>query len=235
MEDINEKKKTAFPTAREGKRHTTPLSFGEGQGGEAVVGDSVARFFVSEIFYSLQGEGRWTGRAAIFVRFSGCNLRCPFCDTDFSRYREMTEEEIIDAVGQWPQCKFIVFTGGEPTLQLTDSLVAKLKARGYFMTVETNGTHPVPEGIDWITCSPKTAFVNNDALRITRCDEVKVVYDGIHAISDYGLDCRYRYVQPCDTGDAFTTEANLRGAIAYVQQHPQWQLSLQVHKILKIQ
>lgn len=120
---------------------------------------------VNEIFYSLQGEGRWMGRPAVFLRMSGCNLRCPFCDTDFKGYKEMTAEEIADACAQkGGECQFIVITGGEPTLQVDATLTQTLHAKGFYLAMETNGTHPIPEGIDWVTCSPKGDFTEGGAV-----------------------------------------------------------------------
>ena len=92
---------------------------------------------INEIFYSLQGEGRYTGRAAVFIRFSGCNLRCPFCDTDFREYREMTLGEIIAKAGQWKDCGFVVLTGGEPSLQVDGRLVKALHDAGFYVAIET--------------------------------------------------------------------------------------------------
>ena len=190
---------------------------------------------VNEIFYSIQGEGRWAGRAAVFVRFSGCNLKCPFCDTDFTAYREMTANDIlgeVSAVGS--DCRFIVITGGEPTLQVDAKLVDLLHERGYYLAMETNGTHPVPEGIDWITCSPKSAFVANGIVAINEASEVKVVFDGIHEVSDCGIAANYYYVQPCDVGDKDRNAQILKQTVAFVQSHPRWQLSLQLHKIINV-
>lgn len=190
---------------------------------------------VNEIFYSIQGEGRWAGRAAVFVRFSGCNLKCPFCDTDFTAYREMTANDIlgeVSAVGG--DCRFIVITGGEPTLQVDAKLVDLLHERGYYLAMETNGTHPVPKGIDWITCSPKSAFVANGAVAIKEASEVKVVFDGIHEVSDCGIAANYYYVQPCDVGDKDRNAQILKQTVAFVQSHPRWHLSLQLHKIINV-
>ena len=112
---------------------------------------------VNEIFYSLQGEGGRTGQASIFIRLAKCNLACSFCDTDYERGVKMTLEEVLGEIEGWP-CKWIVWTGGEPTLQLTDEVVAFFKERGYYQAIETNGTRRVPIGIDYITCSPKQHF-----------------------------------------------------------------------------
>ena len=106
---------------------------------------------INEIFYSLQGEGRFTGSPAVFVRFSGCNRRCPFCDTDHLDGDEMSAQEIVDAVSKYP-CDIVVITGGEPALQLTSELVDMLHGIGRRVHVETNGSLPLPVNVDWITC-----------------------------------------------------------------------------------
>ena len=109
---------------------------------------------VNEIFYSLQGEGLNMGRASIFIRLSKCNLSCSFCDTEYESGTEMSLEELRDHIAQWP-CRRIIWTGGEPTLQLTEEVVAYFKALGYHQSIETNGTRRPPHGLDYITCSPK--------------------------------------------------------------------------------
>lgn len=193
------------------------------------------KYRVNEIFYSIQGEGRWAGRAAIFIRFSGCNLTCSFCDTDFKDFEEMDESDILDRVQSiGGECKFIVLTGGEPTLQVDDTLVDMLHHQGYYLSMETNGTHPVPQGIDWVTCSPKTLFVKNGMVAIKKASEVKVVFDGKHEISDAGIDAEFYYVQPCDVGDKDENANILLQTVTFVKSHPKWQLSLQQHKILNI-
>ena len=111
-------------------------------------------FRVNDIFYSLQGEGHNTGRAAVFIRFAGCNLRCSFCDTEFDSYREMTSEEIIAAIASYP-ARFVVLTGGEPTLQVDEAFVDQLHHHGYEVAMESNGTRPAPRNLDWLTVSPK--------------------------------------------------------------------------------
>ena len=192
-------------------------------------------YYVNEIFYSLQGEGRWAGRSAVFVRFSGCNLRCPFCDTDFAAVVEMSADDILREVRLLTRdCKFIVLTGGEPTLQVDDSLIALFREQGFFLSMETNGTHPVPEGIDWLTCSPKEAFVCQATPVIKSASEVKVVFDGEHEVSDYGIQAEYYSVQPCDVGNEARNADILKQTIDFVMAHPKWQLSLQQHKILNM-
>lgn len=187
---------------------------------------------INEIFYSLQGEGRNTGRAAIFVRFSGCNLRCPFCDTDFASYQEMSVEDILDAIEPYSS-RFVVLTGGEPTLQVDDAFVAVLHSYGYELAIETNGTRPVPKGIDWVTVSPKEPFVGDKGrLAVKSCNELKCVFDGIHPVSDYGIKADYHYLQPCDTGDSHRNQMICKACIDYIQTHPEWRLSLQTHKLM---
>ena len=117
---------------------------------------------VNEIFYSLQGEGFHTGTAAVFVRLSGCNLQCPFCDTRHEEGIEMSEEEILLQVSEY-ESDMVVITGGEPAIQITESLVDKLHQIGKFVAVETNGTLPLPSNIDWITVSPKNAYLGEIA------------------------------------------------------------------------
>ena len=107
---------------------------------------------VNEIFYSLQGEGYWTGTPMVFLRFSGCNLKCPFCDTDHSSYQEMSAGEIVAEMLQaGGDCRRACVTGGEPSLQLDKALVEALHGAGFEVHVETNGTRPLPAGVDWVT------------------------------------------------------------------------------------
>lgn len=178
---------------------------------------------VNDIFYSLQGEGRNTGRAAVFVRFAGCNLRCPFCDTDFAQYQLMTDTEIVQRMLAYP-ARLAILTGGEPTLQVDEAFVALLHSHGYEVAMETNGTRKPPKGIDWITCSPKRDVA------ITHCDELKCIYEGTPP-RDYGISATYRYLQPCDTRDPEQNRRNTLECIEYVKSHPEWRLSLQTHKL----
>lgn len=192
---------------------------------------------VNEIFYTLQGEGRHTGRAAVFVRFSGCNLRCPFCDTDFSHYQPMTADEIIEAISQWRSCGFVVLTGGEPSLQVDDALIEKLHQAGFYVAIETNGTHTLPVSIDWITWSPKDQFADHvPAPQLNKINEVKVVFDGLHDPERYASEAKDAYLclQPCDTDDNTRNQQLTEQCVTYIQQHPHWHLSLQTHKLINI-
>mgnify|MGYP002520541855 FL=1 len=195
----------------------------------------MAKYKVNEIFYSLQGEGRWAGRPAIFVRFSGCNLKCPFCDTDFKDFKEMGEIDILEMIQKvGGDCKFVVFTGGEPTLQVDEELTTLLHRWGYYLSIETNGTHNIPGGIDWVTCSPKCLFVKNAEPQIKVASEVKVVFDDKHKITDCGIDAEYYYVQPCDVGDKEKNADIVKKTVSFVESHPKWSLSLQQQKIINV-
>lgn len=190
---------------------------------------------VNEIFYSLQGEGFHTGTPAVFVRLSGCNLQCPFCDTDHNEGKEMSEGEIVEEVARHP-ATLVVMTGGEPALQLTESLVELLHWLGKTVAVETNGTLQLPSNVDWVTLSPKDAFLGETATPVlTKADEMKLIYDGKNEPRLYeNIEVRYRFLQPCDTGDEEENKKIIKQTIEYCKEHPQWRLSLQTHKFLNI-
>lgn len=191
---------------------------------------------INEIFYSLQGEGRNTGRPAVFVRFSGCNLMCDFCDTKHQEGQQYSDEEILAEIEKYP-AKFVVFTGGEPTLQLDTALCKLLHRHGYEIAIETNGTRPVPDGVDFITCSPKFEFCKNAAPMLYRADELKVVYLGkeYSDMSLYdGFTADYYYLQPCDTGNAKQNKAIVKEAVQYCLDYPHWRISLQTQKIINV-
>ena len=207
------------------------------------------KYRVNEIFYSLQGEGRNTGRAAVFIRFSGCNLRCSFCDTDFSSYTEMSGDDILEAIRPWKHCGFVVLTGGEPSLQVDDALVDALHREGFYLAMETNGTHAVPEGIDWVTVSPKVAPADfSKGERPQRIHELKVIWGPSPNPSLYGgeempqvlktwadmLTAPLLYLQPCDTGDKERNREIIQQCVEYIKEHPEWRLSLQTHKLIDI-
>lgn len=191
---------------------------------------------IKEIFYSLQGEGAHTGRPAVFVRFSGCNLRCPFCDTDFRGGDDYTEDELIGEIRKYGPCRFVVFTGGEPTLQLTDSLIDRLHGEGYYLAMETNGTREYPSGLDWITISPKTDFCGGSSLYPNKrvADEVKVVYNGENEPLRYESAGNLKYIQPCDTGDPVMNREIIGRGVEWLKGHPDWRLSLQTQKIINM-
>ncbi len=190
---------------------------------------------INEIFYSLQGEGFYTGTAAVFVRFSGCNLKCPFCDTSHEQGREMTEEDIFQEITGYP-CRHVVITGGEPMLQLSEKLITMLHNAGKFVQVETNGTIPIADNlsVDWVTCSPKFEFCGHGKLGLQRIDELKVVYQGQDMSVYDGIDAKEYYLQPCDTKDEAENARILAGSIDYIKEHPQWHLSLQTQKMIHV-
>lgn len=182
---------------------------------------------INEIFHSLQGEGFHTGRAAVFVRFAGCNLRCPFCDTDFSHSEPMSAEQIAERVFAYSTNPgtLIVLTGGEPSLQVDEPLIQALHRHGQTITIETNGTHQIPDDIDWITLSPKA----DGTVVLDHADEVKVVYleqDVQHWLT--AIRAAHYYLQPCSC-------SNTDAVVDYVLAHPEWRLSLQTHKYIHIQ
>ncbi len=209
-------------------------------------------YTVKEIFYTLQGEGAHTGRPAVFCRFAGCNLWsgreedratavCSFCDTDFlgtdgvGGGRFGTTRELARALaGCWPGSSggaqpFVVFTGGEPLLQLDEALLTAMQLLGFETAVETNGTRTPPPGLDWICVSPKAGA----ELLLRRGDELKLIYpqQGAEPERFEGLDFQHFFLQPMDGPDL---QRNMQLALRYCLEHPRWRLSLQIHKILGI-
>jgi 7-carboxy-7-deazaguanine synthase len=210
-------------------------------------------YAVKEIFYTLQGEGAHAGRPAVFLRFSGCNLwsglerdrdqgpgGCSrWCDTDFvgtdgtggGKFR--TSAELVSAVASyWPSPgvrPFVVCTGGEPLLQLDEPLLAEFNAAGWFVAVETNGTLEPPKGDLWLTVSPKA----NSELRVLRGNELKLIFPQVGAEPErfQHLSFQHFFLQPMDSPDV---ARNTEQALQYCLEHPQWRLSLQTHKILRI-
>lgn len=188
------------------------------------------RYRVNEIFYSLQGEGFHTGMPAVFLRMSGCNLKCPFCDTNHRDGTFMTTDEIMNEVCRYPS-RHIILTGGEPALQVDRSLIETLHDAGFIIHIETNGTHTLPDGIDWITCSPKDTACPGEMSKVVlnRIDEIKIVYTGQDVETQVNKlpKAQYYALQPC-SGE------NIDETIDYVLSHPRWNLSLQTHKIINI-
>ena len=208
-------------------------------------------YAVKEIFYTLQGEGANSGRPAVFLRFAGCNLWsgrepdradavCRFCDTEFvgtdgagGGKFETAEALAVAVEAFWPAPgaaqRFVVFTGGEPLLQLDAVLVAALRGRGFMVAVETNGTLEPPAGGLWLTVSPKAGA----PLKLTRGDELKLVYPQAGAEPErYArLEFRHFFLQPMDGPEK---ARNTRLATEYCLAHPAWRLSLQTHKLIGI-
>jgi 7-carboxy-7-deazaguanine synthase len=208
-------------------------------------------YTVKEIFYTLQGEGAQAGRAAVFCRFAGCNLwtgreadrlsaTCQFCDTDFvgtdgpGGGKFATAELLAEAVARaWPHPglgrPLVVCTGGEPLLQLDEPAIEALHARGFEVAVETNGTQPAPEGLDWVCVSPKAG----STLVLTKGSELKLVYPQPGASPEQfaQLDFKHFFLQPMDN---LLQRQNTRAVVDYCLAHPQWRLSVQTHKVVGI-
>jgi 7-carboxy-7-deazaguanine synthase len=207
-------------------------------------------YAVKEIFYTLQGEGLRAGRPAVFCRFAGCNLWtgreedreravCRFCDTDFVGTDGTLGGKFAQAAdlaariaAQWPQGRehrYVVLTGGEPLLQVDTELVDALHREAFEIAVETNGTLPAPEGLDWICVSPKAGA---DWVQ-RRGHELKLVYPQPALMPETvgALDFEHYLLQPMDGPQRL---ANTRDAIAYCQANPHWRLSVQTHKMLEI-
>jgi 7-carboxy-7-deazaguanine synthase (Cx14CxxC type) len=213
-------------------------------------------YAVKEIFYTLQGEGANAGRPAVFCRFAGCNLWsgreadraqavCTFCDTEFvgtdgtGGGRFADAEALASAIASlWPAdrivSRFVVCTGGEPALQLDDALILALHTRGFTIAIETNGTLPLPDGIDWICVSPKS----DATIVVIRGDELKLVYPQDRAMPER-FECLafdHFLIQPMDclAGDPTALMRHTERAVEYCLSHPQWRLSMQTHKLLGI-
>ncbi len=207
-------------------------------------------YAVKEAFRTLQGEGRQAGRAAVFLRFARCNLWsgherdratavCRFCDTEFVgtdgdggglfRGAGHLADHVAALWGPGADHRFVVCTGGEPALQLDDDLVVALHDRGFEVAIETNGTLPLPAGLDWVCVSPKAGT----ELVVTRADECKLVYPqaGIEPADLEHLDVDHFLLSPMDGPDL---AANTAAATAYCLDHPRWRLSLQTHKVIGI-
>ena len=183
---------------------------------------------VNEIFFSLQGEGLFTGTPMVFVRFSGCNRACSFCDTDFSRYSEMTLSDVLARVKGY-RTNRVVLTGGEPALQIDTVLIDALHKEGFEIHLETNGSLPLPQGIDWITCSPKLPPLQIDPETV---NEVKIVYTGqseseLQEVKNMFPFTKFFFLQPC-------SGLNTAQTVDFVKKHPSWRLSLQTHKLINI-
>mgnify|MGYP002624515790 CR=1 FL=1 len=191
---------------------------------------------INEIFYSLQGEGANTGTAAVFVRFSGCNLQCEFCDTDHAEGKLMTALDIVDAVARYTAAPLVVLTGGEPALFIDNDLVSLLHGTGKTVAIETNGTSFLPVGIDWVTLSPKTGVEGGELkpLILSRCNELKVVYTGQDLAQYDHITAEHRFLQPCYVDDEEQRRHNIDITVEAVKQHPEWRLSLQTHRLIGI-
>ena len=198
-------------------------------------------FAINEIFLSLQGEGGRAGTANVFVRFAGCNLRCAAdspeengqfdCDTEFSGGRKFTVADLLAEVERSSgACRWVILTGGEPLLQVDTNLLAALHDAGYQIAVETNGTQPLPVGLDWVCVSPKTA---EHTLKVYEADEVKYVRHAGQALPKPTIKAAHYFLSPAWDAHGLNRD-NLAWCIELVKENPQWKLSLQQHKWWKI-
>lgn len=188
---------------------------------------------IVEIFHSIQGEGYNSGMSAIFIRLSNCNLNCSFCDTDWSKGDVMTIKEIKDKISKY-NCKNIIWTGGEPTLQLDKEILSHFSE--YFNCIETNGTRKVPEGIDYISCSPKIGYEMLHDIFPDGVDEFR--YVSAYKLPDISLlpKATNYYISPLFLGKE-KDEINfshINKCIEIVKKENKWKLSIQIHKILKV-
>lgn len=199
---------------------------------------------VREVFYTLQGEGSRAGEASIFIRLSGCNQACWFCDTDWSFGRTTTAEALAERIKKYP-CNWIVWTGGEPTLQLTDRIVEYFRKLGYQQAIETNGSNPVPAGINFVSCSPK---VTPEVLKKS-FEKRGVINEYRYVVNAIDIDkqipdiddipkARHYYLSPLFLGEEkkrFEIQPEtIRMCVEFIKEHPQWKLSIQQHKIWQI-
>ena len=198
---------------------------------------------ITEIFYSLQGEGRRAGEPSVFVRLSGCDLACGFCDTEFESGKEMELPELLSEIqaqvmkqtgkatspGMW-----IVWTGGEPCLQLTKEIVQYFNDRGFLQAMETNGNHRPPDGLAWVACSPKVAEHVLEKNFPNGVDELRYVrHSGQPGVPCPKIQAKHYYLSPMFRGNQIDTD-NLRHCVKLCLENPNWNLSLQTHKLLKI-
>lgn len=195
---------------------------------------------INEIFHSLQGEGANVGKSAVFVRFSGCNLKCDFCDTSHQDGVEMEDEAIVGRIMEYP-ADWIVLTGGEPSLWIDADFISFLKNRtGRKIAIETNGSQALPDGIDWVTVSPKCGMTGagDYRLAVAHADELKVVDVGQDLEKYFSMPCveagTRMYLQPCHVDDPALNSENMRRTIRKVMSDPRWTLSVQLHRFLGI-
>jgi len=190
---------------------------------------------ISEIFYSLQGEGARAGEPSIFVRLAGCDLTCNFCDTEFESGEEMSNEQLLEAInGIRGKCFWIVWTGGEPALQLTKEIVEYFSDKGFNQAIETNGGHKVPDNLDFVTVSPKVAehvLKSNFPNGVTELKYVR--HAGHRAVPQPSIRAKHYFISPAFDGDKPNRE-NIKHCINLIKENPTWKLSLQMHKLLKI-
>lgn len=202
------------------------------------------KYRVNEIFYSIQGEGIRQGTANVFVRFSGCNLKCSKddelsgfdCDSEFSSGVDYTLDELVHAVYQfWPLHSAaplsVIFTGGESAMQLDQRLIDPMKELGWYLCIETNGTYELPTGLDWVCCSPKSA---EHTLRVKHVDELKYVRHIGQGLPKPKLKAKHYLISPAFEPDWTVKPETIAHCIQMVKDNPTWRLSVQMHKFFGV-
>lgn len=188
---------------------------------------------INEIFYSLQGEGARVGQPTVFIRLTGCDLSCGFCDTEFASGKEMATDELLDHVKQYP-AKWITWTGGEPMLQLNRETVSSFRDAGYLQSIETNGGHPVPFDLDWVVVSPKVAEHVVKRNFPDGVDELRYAWHaGKMSVPQPGADAAHKFLSPVCDGNSINA-TNLKHCIELCKSNPDWKLSVQQHKVWNI-
>jgi 7-carboxy-7-deazaguanine synthase len=194
-------------------------------------------YAVNEIFYSLQGEGVRAGEPSIFLRFAGCNMTCKVethgfdCDTEFVSSRKLTADEILQELqALTPRCKWVIFTGGEPGLQVDQQLIDRLHGEGFQLAIETNGSIKLPDGIDWITVSPKVA---EHAIRQLTAHEVKYVRGYGQAIPKTAITAAHYLISPAFSGTELP-QKTMEWCVRLALENPPWRLSVQQHKVWRV-
>ena len=199
--------------------------------------EAMKRLPVNEIFYSLQGEGGQSGMAMCFVRLSHCNLSCPYCDTEFAAFQELLPEAILQALQAYPTHN-LLWTGGEPTLSIDEEVIDFFRRHGYRQSIETNGTRPVPPGLDWVTVSPKPeAFPLLKTNFPSGVNEWRFPFGAgaplppsITALPPAQCYCLSPIIEADEVINS--THQTLQACMDYIMQHPEWRLSIQLHKLL---
>ncbi|MDR1369808.1 MAG: 7-carboxy-7-deazaguanine synthase QueE [Dysgonamonadaceae bacterium] len=189
---------------------------------------------VNEIFYSLQGEGGRQGEASVFIRLSGCNLHCDFCDTGFESGDRMELADILSGIENFP-CKWIIWTGGEPSLQLNDEALLFFREKGYRQAIESNGSFPFSPLLDYTVCSPK-GNPGYAKIKNKKVDEVRIPVragDRIPPVSDLP-EASFYFLSPVFEADGKTTADNIAFCVEQIKKDPVWRLSVQVHKLIGI-
>lgn len=190
---------------------------------------------VKEIFYSLQGEGGRQGEASVFIRLTGCNLACSFCDTDFNGGTIMSVNQILLHINRYP-CRRIIWTGGEPMLQLNDEIVSFFKSNGYFQAIESNGHYPLPGLLDYTVVSPKGNIGYARTIN-PKVNEIRLpvrIGDNLPELALLPEADSY-FLSPVFTGEKSSTQENIDYCVSQIKQNNRWRLSVQMHKLIGIE